>query len=441
MIADAPKGLPLLGHALQLFRDPLAFLESLPPQGALVRIGLGPMTAVVICDPDLTRQVLQDDRVFDKGGVLFDRAREVFGMNLVTCPHSRHRRQRRLVQPAFHSARLPGYAKTMANETAAVVGGWRDGQILDIPAETGRLAMRIAMETMFSGSLAPHALHRAIDDLTVVTGGILRRAMLPPWLNQVPTPANWRYNRAGARLERMVDDIVAERRCADVDHDDLLSALLTACAPGRSDMIDFEIRDQIIAFFGAGSETTANTLAWALHMIARHPGVEQRLHAEVDNVLAGAPAGWADIPRLELTSRVITETLRLCSPAWIFTRIVSEDVNLDGNLISAGTTLVCSPYLVHRDDRLYDRPLRFDPDRWGRAGQSQPPRHAFLPFGWGARKCIGEQFAHMEAVVALSTITARWRLESVDDRPVRPPPAATLIPHGLRLRARSRITT
>lgn len=131
MIPRARGALPLLGHVMPLLRDPLRFLTSLPAQGDLVRIRIGPVTAIVICDPELTRQVLLDDRTFDKGGPIFDRLREVLGNGLVTCPHSMHRRQRRLVQPTFHQTRLPGYAQTMTEEISAVAESWRDGHVID----------------------------------------------------------------------------------------------------------------------------------------------------------------------------------------------------------------------------------------------------------------------------------------------------------------------
>ncbi|HEX4811871.1 MAG TPA: cytochrome P450, partial [Nonomuraea sp.] len=388
VIVQAPGGVPFLGHAMSLLRDPLAFLESMPAFGDLVRLRLGPLEAILVCEPALTRQVLLDDRTFDKGGPLFDRAQEVFGVGLASCPHSLHRRQRRLAQPTFQPGRFPAYARTMTAQIAAVVDGWHDGQILDVPAEMAALTMRIALETMFSGALTPQALHRSVADLATVAGGIYRRTVLPPSLNRLPTPANRRYTRAGIRLRQTVSDIIAHRRSTGTDHGDLLSALLEAgdapagrTAAGDGSPTDVELRDQVITFLGAGSETTANTLAWALYALARDPDLEARVHAEVDAVLAGAPAGLDHLTDLDLTGRVITETLRMYSPAWLITRIVSADTHLGGHPIPAGTTIICSPYLIHHRGDLHDGPDTFDPDRWESSRRPHPPREAFIPFG------------------------------------------------------------
>lgn len=445
-VSRAPGALPLLGHTMVLLRDPLRFLTSLPAHGDLVRIRLGPVDAAVVCDPGLTRQVLLDDRTFDKGGLLFDRLREVLGDGLGTCPHSRHRRQRRLMQPAFHPNRLPGYAQAMTVQIGETIGQWRDGAVVDVMAEMMPLAMRTTAEALFSGALHHRASRDTLDDIAVVFRGTYRRTVLPPWLNRLPTPANRRYHQARSRLrETLGSVVVAARRADGADHGDLLSALLAARDADSGDasrdhhsLTDTELQDQAVSLLLAGTETTPTTLAWALHLLAHHPDIEDRLHAEVDTVLAGAPARFADLPQLELTRRVITETLRLYPPAWLLTRTVTTGSRLGGHRLSAGTTLVLSPYLLQRRSDLYDHPERFDPDRWDTLHHSPPPRHAFIPFGAGARKCIGDQFGTTNAVLALATITALWRLEPLPHRTVRPSVSTSLIPHGLRLRTLTR---
>src|SRR5262249_45587318 len=149
----------VLGHALLLLRDPLRFLSSLPRYGPMVTMRLGAIDAVVLCDPGLTRQMLLNDRVFDKGGPFFDRLRDaVTGDGLGTCPHSVHRRQRRLCQPAFTSGRLNSYAPAFAEAAVTTIGGWRDGQVLDVSGEMYTLTMRAVLRTLFSTSLPDHAL-------------------------------------------------------------------------------------------------------------------------------------------------------------------------------------------------------------------------------------------------------------------------------------------
>ncbi|MGW2600286.1 cytochrome P450 [Streptomyces klenkii] len=435
-------GLPLLGHIVPLLRDPLKFFTDLPAQGDLVQIRLGPLRALVVCDPDLTAQVLREDQSFDKGGPFYDRAREVAGNGLVSCPHSEHRRQRRLLQPAFHPTRLSGYAEAVTVQSAEATGAWRDGQSLDVLAEMQDLTAKVTIGTLFSTTPPPELLAQALGHLNTLLKTVTGRMLTPPPLDRLPTPGNRRYHRARAGLPGVFGHIVTDRREAGIDHGDLVSILLTArdrdSGPSDQRLTDAEIIDQIITFFLVGTETSATALAWALHLLAQHPEIERRLHAEVDAVLGGRPATHADLPRLELTSRVITETLRLWPPAWFFTRTCAADTRLGRHSVAAGSTLVYSPYLLHRQAGLYPEPDRFDPDRWA---TGQPRREAFIPFGAGPRKCIGDKFATIVTTLALATITTRWRLGPLRGTRVRPTVSGpALNPKGLRMRATARTT-
>ncbi|MEV6079398.1 cytochrome P450 [Streptomyces sp. NPDC052069] len=440
LIPPAPRAWPLIGHLVPLVRDPLALLRSLPAHGPLVRVHMGPVPLVVICDPELTRQALVEDRIFDKGGPVFDRFRDVLGDGLSSCPHHAHRRLRRLAQPAFHPDRLPGYARTMTACTEKVTGSWLPGQILAVPTEMMSISSRTTAATLFSNSLPAAELGQLIADVKTIAGGLFRRMLLAPPLDRLPTPDNRAYLRAHTRLRHTCDLIIAERRADRTDHGDLLSALVAArdLEDGGRGMTDAEISDTILTVFLAGTETTAGTLAWALDLLARHPGIEQRLHTEVDTVLRGNPASPADLPRLKLTERIITETLRLYPSAWFLTRAVTHDTHLGGYALPAGTNVAYSPYLIHHRPDLHTDPETFDPDRWD-PERPQPPRNAFLPFATGARKCIGDTFAMTEATLALATITARWSLNHLPGQQrVRPVLGASFGPGRLRMRATPR---
>jgi cytochrome P450 len=296
--------------------------------------------------------------------------------------------------------------------------------------------------TMFADTLPPLVLRQALDDLTTLLAGIYRRMLIPPPLDRLPTPGNRRYHQARTRLRQTLTELITRRRASNTDRNDLLSALLSARdgdrEGGSQGLSDTEIADQAVTFFAAGAESTATAVAWALHLLTQHPDIYDRLHTEVDTVLAGRPATHADVPRLDLTHRVITETLRLWPPAWMFTRTVTADTQLGEHHLPAGTTIVYSPYLLHRHPGLYERPDRFDPDRWLPDRSQGLHRDAFIPFGAGARKCIGDTFALTEAILALATVTTRWHLHPLPDQQVRPAPVATLRPKNLRLRGLDR---
>ncbi|MFE5715903.1 cytochrome P450 [Streptomyces sp. NPDC056501] len=438
-IPTAPRALPLLGHVVPLLRDPLAFLNSLPAAGELVRIRLGPLTMIVICDPELTRQALLDDRVFDKGGPLYDRLREVIGNGVVSCPHQAHRRLRRLSQPAFHQARLPDYAQAMTTCVQEAADSWSPGQVLDVPAEMMMASTKIITATLFSDALPATAHGQLVDDVTTVVKSLYQRMFLIPPLDRLPTPGNRAHVAARARLRGTVERVIAQRRADGADYGDLLSALVAAHDPedDRPGMTSAEISDTIVSFVLAGIESTAATLSSVLDLLARHPEVEQRLHAELDTVLGGVPPTYADLPRLELTERIVTETLRLRPPGWFFTRVVTADTELGGYELPAGTSVAYSPYLIHHRPDLYRDPETFDPDRWA-SPHPQPPRHAFLPFAAGARKCIGDTFSMIESTLALATIATRWRLEHVSGHRGRLAAAVTLELRDLQMQATPR---
>ncbi|MGH3671039.1 MAG: cytochrome P450 [Pseudonocardiaceae bacterium] len=438
-VALAPGALPLLGHTLSLLHSPLRFLTFLPAHGDLVRIRIGPIEAIVVCTPGLVRRVLLNDRVFDKDGPIFDRTREAFGDGLATCPHHVHRRQRRLAQPAFHPARLPGYAQVMTKHIAEVTASWQDGQVLDVLSEMMTLTARTAVETMFSDTLPSAVLSAVLNDLNTILASIYQRVLVPPPLDKLLVVSNRRYDRARVRLRRIISRVITDRRASGADRGDLLSTLLATRDPtDNQGLSDTETVDQAITFFLAGSETTATTLAWAVYLLARHPDVEHRLHAEVDTVLAGTVARFADLPNLELAAAVVTETLRMYPPAWMLARTTTTDTCLGGYPIPAGSIVFYSPYLLHHLPGLFPNPDHFDPDRWVDGHGAPPPRDAFIPFAGGARKCIGDTFAVTEATLALATLAGRWRLRLLPGRHVHPARAVLLQPRGLRMRATPR---
>ncbi len=440
-----PGALPLLGHILPMLRNRAEFLvslpkflASLPDSGGLVEVRIGPRPVIVICDPGLTWQFLRDDRTFDKGGFIFEQGVQIGGNGLITCPHSAHLRQRRLIQPAFHKARFPAYRQVMAEQAAAVVGAWRDGQAIDVLAEMSAITSRVAVAAMFSPTLQPSLLSEMREDLAEITAGFYRLMLLPQWFSTIPTPGNRRYHRALARDRQAVRDIIAGHRASGIDRGDLLSVLLTASDGEEPAFSEPEILDQVRTFFIAGVETSAVTAAWALHLLAQHPEIKERFYAEVDTVLGGAPATLDELPTLQLTDAIVTETLRLCPPAWMLTRTTTEDARLGPHAIPAGATIVYSPYIIHHRPDIYPDPERFDPDRWTGQPASRPPRGAFIPFSAGARKCIGEAFAAQEITTVLATIATRWHLEPILGQQVRASFEATLRPRGLYLRVSAR---
>jgi pentalenene oxygenase len=447
-----------------MLRDHLAFMNELPSHGDLVQIRLGPLKVIVVSSPELTRQLLLEDATFDKGGPLFDRIREVLGNGVITCPHTDHRRQRRLIQPAFHRTRMPGYAREMSGQATGIIDAWTDGQLIDATAAMQHVSARSLAATMFAGALPPNTLGQTLQDIDVIWAGWAKRLVLPAVLGRVPTPGRRRYQQANGRLRRTIGEVATNWRNNGIDHGDLMSILLaarddptppagrrmtggTAGADGRettgSRLSDTEVFDQMMTLLTAGIETVAGTLAWALYLLARHPEIQRKLNAEVDLILRGGAATYEQVPALKLAGRIVTETLRLYPPPWFVTRTAIVDTVLGGHHIPAGTTLAYSSHLLHHRSDLFPDPERFDPDRWLPENAGNIPPGAYIPFGHGARKCAGDTFAMTEAVLVLASLSARWWLQAAPDvaarrRPPRPSLGVTIKPPKLPLRVLAR---
>ncbi|WP_301127784.1 cytochrome P450 [Streptomyces cacaoi] len=424
----APGGRGPAGHALSLARTPLSFLTSLPRYGDLVELRLGHRRAYLACHPDLVRHILLDSKTFDSGGALKDKARLILGNGLITAGRQDHRKQRRMIQPAFHQRRIASYARIMQQECAQICDSWHASRPVDMCDAMHALTARVTARCLFSTNIAQSDVREIQQWLPVVIRGAFHRALDPTGLlERVPTRGNRRFDEALTRLNSLITRLVSRYRARGAGGQDLLSALLeTEDTKTGSRLSDQEIHDQVMTLLLAGIETTASALTWSLHLLSRHPGVADRLVAETDEVLGGRAATYEDIPALPYTSRVFNETLRMFPPAWVFTRTTVVDTRLAGHRLPSGADILISPYVLHRNPRLFPEPRRFDPDRWAPERAAGIPSGAMLPFGAGSRKCIGDVFGMTEAVLALATLTTRWKMTLAPGAKVRPKAAMSL---------------
>ncbi len=435
----APGIFPPLTHGMALFRRPLEFLDSLSAHGDLVEIRLGPTRAWVVCHPRLVHEMLRDTRTFDKGGPLYTRLRGLMGDGVVTCPHADHRRQRRLLQPAFRPARVARLTGPMGEEAEALCRGWRDGQEVDVSAAMMTVTTGVVSRVLFSDALDPARAAEVRDCLSTVVRGLFVRTVVPvDAFFRLPLPGHRRYTRAVARLRAIVDEVVARRRRTGGAHDDVLGTLLAAADGPDPEVTGREVQDQLVSLLLTGAESAALCLSSAFGLLALHPEAEQRMHAEVDTVLAGRARPTAeDLPRLVYTRSVVDESLRLAPPGWLFTRLTTREVEFGGRRLPAGATVLYSPYLLHHAPESFPDPERFLPERWQRGGPDGP-FSPMVPFAAGSRKCLGDTFALAQATVTLATVARHWRLRHRPG-PVPPlRPAVTLGPRDLVMRCERR---
>jgi cytochrome P450 len=245
----------------------------------------------------------------------------------------------------------------------------------------------------------------------------------------IPTPANLRARRATRQLDDVLYRIIRQRREENVDKGDLLSLLLHARdEDDGGQMNDKQLRDEAMTLFLAGHETTALVLSWAWYLMAQHPEAEQKLHEELNTVLAGRLPTVDDWPKLKFTEWIALEAMRLYPPAYVIGREALVDCVIGGYPVRRGTTMLMPTWVVQRDARFFEEPEKFKPERWGDERIKAMPKFAYFPFGGGPRVCIGQQFAMMELVLILATIAQKFHFRLQPGAAVTPMPTFTLRP-------------
>ena len=430
-----PFSLPLVGNLVELFRNPLNFYQKVAhDHGDIVYFKLGTLKTYFLNNPQYIQEVL----VTQSGNVVkspaWRRGKEVLGEGLLTSEGEYHRRQRRLAQPAFHRERLVSYASVMTSATIETQKEWQDSSIIDLTSEMYSLTLSIAARTLF-GSEVTSESNEISDALTIIRDKWYRTLLLPmipfySFLRKLPIPTLIEFNQARDRLDATVYRLINERRNNPEDRHDLLSMLLLAQDDegNGQGMTDVQVRDEVMTIFLAGHETTASSLIWTWYLLSQHPEVEEKLHSELASVLAGRFPTFEDVARLTYTRMIFAETLRLYPPIWLLTRQAIKDCKVDSYVITAGSLIHMCPFLVQRDPRHFPDPLSFNPDRWESTDADKRHKFAYFPFGGGARICIGEQFAWIEAILVIATIAQQWRLHFIPEQQVEPQPLVTLRP-------------
>jgi len=392
---------------------------------------------VLVNAPELIHEVLAaraDD--FHKGEILTVHAKRLMGAGLLTSEGERNKQQRRLVAPAFTQRKLAAYAAVMVRYAEVEQAAWKTGTQVDAEPAMTRITLGIIGELLFGDNLLDEAdgLGAAITTLMHFAVRRFRAVRAAPiWL---PTPGQVRAVRALNLVNDALKRRIAARR-ASLDRgeppaDDILTLLLCARDEngGPEGMSDREVRDEALALFLGGLETVANALTWAWYLLDRHPHARARLAAEVDAVLAGRPPTVDDLAALPYALQIFKETLRVYPPGYTIARTAVRPMDLNGYALKKGDAVFISPYVLHRRPDIFPDPETFDPDRWTPAFEKSLPRYAYLPFGGGARICVGGHFALMEGQLLLATLAQRVSLSLAPGFrvPAMPEPLFTLRP-------------
>lgn len=425
-----PKPKPLWGHLWTFRRDPLKFLIDMGKFGDIVYFSFGPQPVYLINNPDFIKEVLVNNpRNYIKSRGL-QRSKKLLGEGLLTSEGDAHKRQRRLVQPAFHRQRIANYAKIMIEYGQEMRDHWQAGETLEITQEMMRLTLRIVAKTLFDAEVKTEA-----DELGQAMGNFVhtfKMLTLPfsEYIEKLPLPSVRKLNQSRDMLNRTIYGFINERRKSGRDHGDLLSMLLMAQDEegDGTGMTDLQVRDEVMTLFLAGHETTANALSWTWYLLSQHPDVEAKVWQEIDRVLGDRLPTAEDFPQLKYLEMVLAESMRLYPPAWIVGRRVAKETEIGGYKLPLNAIVFMSPFLTQRDTRYYADPEKFDPERWTPAAKESRPRHSYFPFGGGPRQCIGEPFAWMEGVLLMATLAQKWQLKLAPKAKVTPQPLITLRP-------------
>jgi cytochrome P450 len=443
---NLPPGLP---HSLPFYGfkpwvklgEPILLFEHLHrTYGSIAHYRFMGTPILFINEPDYIREILVTQGASFVKERTVRRMKILLGEGLITSDDPIHIRQRRIVAPAFHRQRIAAYADEIVSSAQHHSANWQPGETIDISAAMMALSLEIVARTLFDTEVTDD-IRRINDEVNTIMdlyNFLVAFPRMESFLH-LPIPGIMKFRRSRARLDAVVQRLIAARRAefasqrdASGDHGDVLSMLIRSRDEDGSALSDEQVRDEVLTIFLAGYETTANALAWTWYLLSQNPEAEAKLHAELDTVLGTGQAHrlptLADYPQLRYTEQVFAESMRLYPPAWAMGRMSTQAVTLGPYSIPPGAHFFMSQYMISRTPEFYPDPLRFDPDRFTSEAKAARPRFAYFPFGAGSRQCIGESFAWMEGVLAIATIASHWRMQYLGSAPPIPQAKITLRP-------------
>ncbi len=413
---------------------------------------VGPEHLYCLSDPEDIKKVFITNGKHMRKGKALRATRPMFGDGLLLSDGEDHLRNRRLVQPAFHHKQIQQYSVMMQAAIDRLDARWQsrvaagESQVI-VADEMSALTLDIVGQTLFGADLTDEAgeVGEALSDALTAFSRIISPVGF--LLLRLPSRTKKRLISAVATLDGVMRELISAKRAALAagtgSHDALAMLIQAQDAETGVTLTDSQVRDELITLFLAGHETTAMLLSWTWLELALNPDIKSWVSQEWDD-LAGDAAGISpnQMPR---TNALVAESMRLHPPAWIIGRESQVDLEVGGYELPAGSTILASQYFTHRDPRFWQEPTRFNPTRWldadGHYSEQAPgqPRHSYFPFGFGARKCIGDQFAWTEAVIALAMLGQRWHVTPVAPSEVVPEAIITLRPeNGIPARIRRR---
>jgi cytochrome P450 len=412
----------VLGHMGDLIRDGLIpFMDKTwRAAGDCYEFRVASERIKVVVHPDDVEALLLERRHKYIKGASYDQFRRFVGLGLVTSEGDLWRRQRRIIQPSFRRETVRELGGGMGVQIDRMLDRWAQRHlspgVLDVHAELMRLTLEIIAKALFQlelddpedGNEDGISSQVVSDSISTVAARITAVIEAPSWL---PTAGNRKLARALTSLDRVVMQIIDARRSSGEDRDDLLGALLRARDDEDHPIDDKQLRDEVVTMFLAGHETSAVALGWTLWLLSQHADIRARMIAEIDAAIGRTPPTVEDIAKLGYVKQVFLESMRVIAPVWGGARnCIEHDTLGKGFPVEPGDRVMNVIWLTHKHPEFWPDPERFDHERFEPQRIAAQHKFAYLPFADGPRKCAGEHFATMEAVLVLTRIFQRYEL-------------------------------
>ena len=440
----AVKGLPFFGSAFSAMKDPLGLLVSLKNNFAdIVKIQIAGKNYYVIQSPEATRHVLQENaKNYYKPGAS-KMMKRFLGNGLATSNGDLWLKQRRLMQPAFHRSRIDGFASNIDDETSLLIQNWKQN-ISSLPVNINNEFLKLTLsnitKTMFGADMKDR-----LDEVAAIINNLLLSASgsvtsIVKFPLSIPTPSNTRFLKANKAFEKIIYEIIEQRKKEkNTSHSDLLDMLLHAYDDeSQSYMIIKQLRDEVSTIFMAGHETTAQTLSWVFYHLALYPDVYKKVSEECSKIGAGKMS-MNDLQKLSWSRMVIEETMRLYPPVWVMARKSFADDSIAGYHLPGGSTVLINIYGMNHYAGYWDKSFEFIPERFHQDNKEQRHPFLFIPFGAGQRLCIGSSLAMMVMQTVVCRLVQKFEFEiPVGFRAIAEPNITLRAKGGIQLMIKSK---
>ena len=400
-------------HAANILKNPLPFHEyNFQKLGDIFRLKLGLGNSVIFSrNPKLAQYILQkNQKNYHKSPIQTKDLSKYVGYGLLTINGEKWVKQRKLIQPAFHKKQLAQLVDNIQEAILVELQKITTEKPIDIFPILNDLAFQTVVKSLFSSAVGEKEINR-LQYITEAAQKMLVSELRQPF-------KGWWFKWSG-QIQKHIDltneardilrQIVNKRKASGVKEDDLLDMLLDARYEDGSAMTEQQLIDEILILFTAGHETTANALTFTCELLARNPEVQEKLYKEVVKAKKESATIMDFLKVSAYANQVIDESMRLYPPVYFIDRISLEEDNFEGFAVSKASSVLLSIYEIHRHKNYWNKPEQFIPERFEKIETKKSI--AYYPFGAGPRKCIGNNFAMYEMIMAISEITSKFKIE------------------------------